>query len=936
MPLPMLKNGSPAAYVMFSPIKQTAGLAMINPEGSTYAVKTHLGFQGITPGEDSKDKCLYFQAASDQIALATGTFFVTISYLDKGKGAVQLDYNALDKDGQPGVRSDRFFLGDSGYWLQHTFTLAGAVLNHSFPAETDFRIFCPEVLIRAAALTRFPPQSADQATSPIFRQPGVILPPAYSFGVMVDDGQSNPMWEKESILEEKARLYHAWGAPFAVTTINAAPLETARGSLDFSLYAERAKKLAQWNLGWIPRFKIGDVHALPSQALTGLQRAVGTETPREGPMISLWDPKLSQLYGRVFQEMRQTSGLPPFSRMILSFAGDWGPLYLSMEDPGQSGWPDFWAGDPLAVVHFQNYLRTRYGSLTALRTVWRSSITGWNEGNPVLSSGLPAARKLDTLTWYRSSLAALAKSIVEQARAHFPQTEILIETGDDFLYGATDARLLAMVASETQSSLLMATGEPLPTASVYWQWLAGIANRLGVKFGLRYAGRGGGEAVMGYLYSLASEGGTLFYFPEEMLAGQNAWQQYADGAAHLMYARPQPRVALIFPRTSLAADAPQAFIRLVSEYREYFGFDVIDEEDLPFISAAEYPLIFVPWGTLWTNEAIAAFENLVRGGALLAVHADQPWMTLNGETAFNERLFAARVVQAAGGLRYELLRDQPPLANPADALPSSREVLNLGTPGDDAFLAGQWGLPQNEAAAKRYGLPFPSFRWLGEHGRVLLSAQPGQEYRLEIEGFLPRGKRAQVMINRRPFAEIEGSGPFKWNQVLRGEWRPRQREVEVALRGQEWSTGEVLGATQTFRVSMAVSRIGLVPVKESVAREEVAGPVNPSVPQIGREQLRGSVLREVGRGFTLLAPGGQINDYVFREILTAIAANPAVVDPRYRFTLPPDGAPNGVYVKPLQTGNVYANLRTEPMTVGITRANPRGRVIPPHTLLYAR
>jgi len=96
------------------------------------------------------------------------------------------------------------------------------------------------------------------------------------------------------------------------------------------------------------------------------------------------------------------------------------------------------------------------------------------------------------------------------------------------------------------------------------------------------------------------------------------------------------------------------------------------------------------------------------------------------------------------------------------------------------------------------------------------------------------------------------------------------------------------------------------------------------------------VLREVGRGFTLLAPGDRINDFVFREILTAIVADPAMVDPRFRFTLPPDGAPNGVYVKPLQTGSVYVNLGSEPVTVGGAYTNSRGRAIPPWTLLYVR
>jgi len=934
--LPMLRNGSPAAYVLFSPLKQTNGLAMINPEGSGYTLKTAQGFQGVMPAEDSRDQCLYFQTASDQIVLATGTFYVTIQYLDRGKGAVRIDYNGVDKEGKPQSRSERFFLGDSGYWLQHTFTLTDAALNHAFPAETDFRIYCPGVPIRSVSITRFPTPNADQAISPAFRQSGVNLPAGYSVGVIVEDRPVDSMWESDSILEGKAKLYHTWGAPFVVTTVDLSELETPQGKVDFSRYAARAKKLAQWNLGWVPRFKIGDLQALPPKAAAGLQRAVGTEKSREGPMASIWDPQLPQVYGRLFSEMRLAINVPPIPRVILSFAGDWGPLYWSAEDSEQAGWPDFWAGDARAVADFQAAMRRRYGSPTALRAAWHTNINGWQDAVPVLSSDLTPSRKLDTLTWYRNTLAAVVRQIVEQARIQFPQAEILIETGGDFLYGATDARLLAAIAAETKSALLMITEETLPATSVYWLWLAGAANRMGVKCGLRYTGRGSGEAVLGCLFSLASEGGTQFYFPEELLAGQNAWQNYTNAIGRLTVSRPQPRVGVVFPRTSLSVESPQTFARLVSEYREYFGFDVIDEEDLPSITAAGYPLLFVPWGTLWTDRAITAFENLVRGGAALIVHAEQPWTALSGDAAFNERLFAARLIQTGGSLRYEPLRDTSPLTNVTGAPAHHSGVLTLGMPGDEAFLSGQWGLPQDEAAARQYGLPFSSFRWLGERGRVSFIIQPGQDYRLDIEGFLPRGKRAQVLINRQPFGTIEGDGHFVWSQVLRGAWRPRQREMEITLRGQEWSTGEILGATQTHRVTMAVSRIGLVPMKESAAMNTAGAPATPPVPSIDRPLLRGTLLREIGRGFTLLAPGDQINDYVFREILNAVVANPALLDPRYRFTIPLDGAPNRVYLKPLLGSTVYVNLSSEPVTVGGARAGSRGLTIPPQTLMYSR
>ncbi|MBN2328933.1 MAG: hypothetical protein JXR73_17470, partial [Candidatus Omnitrophica bacterium] len=153
---PVLKDGSPSAYVIFTQPKQTRSLTMKNPEGVQYEAETYLGRRGIKPSENSSEKYFYFQAASDDLVAATGTFFVTVTYLDKGQGALSLDYMYLDGEGNAQLRSDRVFLGDSGIWQQHSFTLAGASLDHSLAGETDFRIYCPDILIHAVMLTRMP------------------------------------------------------------------------------------------------------------------------------------------------------------------------------------------------------------------------------------------------------------------------------------------------------------------------------------------------------------------------------------------------------------------------------------------------------------------------------------------------------------------------------------------------------------------------------------------------------------------------------------------------------------------------------------------------------------------------------------------------------------------------------------------------------------
>src|SRR5690606_32084506 len=106
--LPMLKDGSPAAFVRFPRPRQTHGLAMVNPENAGYISDVFQGFEGVMPAPGNPDNSLYFQTATDQLLVATGTFFVTIEYFDRGQGAVELEYVTGDDKGVTGTRSMHF------------------------------------------------------------------------------------------------------------------------------------------------------------------------------------------------------------------------------------------------------------------------------------------------------------------------------------------------------------------------------------------------------------------------------------------------------------------------------------------------------------------------------------------------------------------------------------------------------------------------------------------------------------------------------------------------------------------------------------------------------------------------------------------------------------------------------------------------------------
>jgi len=217
--LPMLKDNSPAAYVRFGRPKITHGMAMRNPEGSTYQSDVLLGSGVVIPGNDSADQSLYFQVATDQIVLATGTFYVAVQFFDKGQGAIDLEYMQYDGEEQTGTATSRFYLGNSGTWQRHTFVMNNTILNNTFPGGTDFRIRCPGVGLRQVAISRVAFGDTQKTISPVFKQPALAIPTGLQTAVFPDLSTATSLWQDGALLDEKTKLYQAWGTTHIVDTV---------------------------------------------------------------------------------------------------------------------------------------------------------------------------------------------------------------------------------------------------------------------------------------------------------------------------------------------------------------------------------------------------------------------------------------------------------------------------------------------------------------------------------------------------------------------------------------------------------------------------------------------------------------------------------------------------------------------------------------------
>ncbi len=929
-PMAMLKTGHPEAFVQFTQPKVAFGLGLALPPGYEAETRKEKGFIGVVPADGSPQPALYFKTDSEKIASATGTFFVSVHYYDEGQGALELEY--IMGDGESAQRRrDRIFLGDSGYWQQHIFTISNANLNHPMEGEADFRLLCPDIPVRRVGLSKLPPRqliAQGKSVSRQFYQQQVNVPNTVWVGVKTDDAISRADWLDKSLVEEKAQLYQSWGAPNLIDAIDLSKTPDDAARFDFSQYAQRLEQCETLRVNWVPRFKIGHLPHLPAGYAQSMQRAMATSRNGVGPMLSLWEPKFADLYARIFSDLKRSIKAARVPAIVLSFAGDWGPLLLSSERGSWSGWPDLWAGDPIARASFLEYVQSLYPSVKALNASWKTDFAHWNLVKPEWSEELEPRRNLETLTWYRRRMTTLAGSIMALANGMFPGATLIVEVGDDAVHSAIDFRDFSQLAAAQGATLLFVTGDELPAAQWQWRMFSTQNRSRNISFGLRFQGNAGGRNLLGGMYSLIADGGNTLIVTEDDLAQEGGWGFYAQAMETWRSGRPQPRIAVAAPRAAIANGQSLDFDRIIREMREDFAFDVIDEAELSRISSNQYPLIFVPWGEVWTNDGLAAMEQAARSGAALLAYAVSPWQALNGDVSVNERMFAVKLERRGDEWVFTPRgsRVEPQNRNPYTV--SDRRIVNIGEQGDQQFISGKWGRPLSEGA---YGLELGSFRWMGERGQVLLPVLPRKNYTLHIEGFVPQGRTIKVFLNREFFGEIEGKGETRWSKDLSGDFKPTKPDVELMMRGQLWKTGEVLGATRSFRVSMALSKAALAPRGESIDAQP-AQQDDPRSLGFGRESLRSSWMRELGQGTTIIAPAEYVTEWVFVNLVKTVVENPSLIDSRFRFSLPPDGQANRVFVSPHGGYSVYLNLSEEAKEVGNDK---RKLTIPPLSIYYA-
>lgn len=223
---------------------------------------------------------------------------------------------------------------------------------------------------------------------------------------------------------ENARILHESGVTVIETRLVWWELEKEPGKLDWSCFDARVEAVekAGFEVGLLPWF----MH--PPKWETEMVRSKCLEHGEESTIISLWEPKLLELYDRLYAELAKRYG-ERIKYLYFSFHGDFGePQYPNSTSHYQfsppHGHQGFWCADELARADYKKYLQKKYASLDELNQAWGTAFRDWNDDlmprMPFVKNPLPM--RADFRMWYTKSMENFSDRVGAIIRKHFPTT----------------------------------------------------------------------------------------------------------------------------------------------------------------------------------------------------------------------------------------------------------------------------------------------------------------------------------------------------------------------------------------------------------------------------------------------------------------------------------------------------------------------------------
>jgi len=320
----------------------------------------------------------------------------------------------------------------------------------------------------------------------------------------------------------------------------------------------------------------------------------------------------------------------------------------------------YWCGDRWARRSFRKWAAKRYGSVEALNKAWGTSYdTPRDITFPERETRHDHRRRwMDFIYWYLDSQTDLAEKVARIVRRHFP--DIMLEAklgyGNDSHIFACDKtgvchRMSAFRPFTIRSTHAATNRGAFPEAYYNYKRMAPVCRKLGLGFGTESPG---GDLTLDEL------GRRIF---EDASAGVNyvfCWHQnfnLADNVVDRFKAvlRPQERslveIAVVDPTAQRHLDAhfaERGQIEFCAQAREFFDYDIVDENMLGWGMLDDYKVLIGTRGTVFEQTSLEAIDRWLRAGGMLVVPENNRWETVEGDTSVMAEWLAGNAQRMTG------------------------------------------------------------------------------------------------------------------------------------------------------------------------------------------------------------------------------------------------------------------------------------------------
>ncbi|MGC8794967.1 MAG: beta-galactosidase, partial [Bryobacteraceae bacterium] len=320
-------------------------------------------------------------------------------------------------------------------------------------------------------------------------------------------------------------------------------VERSPGVFDWSFYDAVVAEIERHGLRWFPLLIVGSAYTLPDWFYRSPDNRgfVCLEHRMRNDIQTIFCGHQARYVRRFLEEFGKHYGHRGVLLGVrLGPSGNYGEAqYPARGELGWRGGPihthiGYWAGDPCARTHFQQWLRSRYKSIEELNRAWGEQFASFEQVEPFLPvTALARRKRLDFAHWYMDSMSEWCQQWAEWARAALPSAVIdqssggwgPVEIGTDYTHQArTMARLKGGIRLTNES-------DNYPQNFAITRMASSAARFYGAGLGYEPGGFGSARGVVARLFNMITNGGEhLFYYHSNLYGNDQAieaWLRHA-------------------------------------------------------------------------------------------------------------------------------------------------------------------------------------------------------------------------------------------------------------------------------------------------------------------------------------------------------------------------------------------------------------------------